>query len=385
VNIIISKPDPASQNIEDNLLRIKKWKPIDINCENILRAFESDRFRLVEIEGLHIYQGGLDRRLTECGLDSDILIFASKHRSEDGRKILTVHPTGNTKEAKFGGRPMELSAAASQAMRSIYMNLDKLTKNKKFQVSLESTHHGPSDLITPSLFVEIGSSKTEWVDPAAGHIVACAILMYEIKNNVPIAVGFGGNHYASRQTELLKKTAVSFGHIFPTYKLDQLNKFLIKQAFERSHADFAYFDRKSMSVKQRHRINSIIENIGYEVIREIDIREMDGVPWQIYKQLRNKVHEFCPTGVTRITQSIKAVLRASFHKNELIELQVAAISPELLNEAEKLNRVHIESFIKKHCIVYVEQNNGRLSNCFIGMDNKDTSFMIKELTNALIY
>jgi len=279
---------------------------------------------------------------------------------------------------------MELAAVAPQAMRSIYMNLNKLTKNEKFQVSLESTHHGPSDLITPSLFVEIGSSETEWVDPAAGHIVACAILMSEIKNNIPIAVGFGGNHYASRQTKLVEETAVSFGHIFPTYKLDQLNEILIRQAFERSHADFAYFDRKSMSVEQRHRLMRIIENIGYEVIRESDIREMDGVPWHIYMQLRNKVNEFCPSGGIRITQSIKTELRASFHENELIELKVAAISPELLNEAEKLNRVHLESFIKKHCIAYVEQNNGRLSNCFIGMDNKYTSFMIEELTNECI-
>jgi len=112
VTIIISNEDPASQNIKDMLQQIRDWKPIEVDCEKVIAAFEFKRFRLVEIEGLHIYQDGLDRQLEACGLDSDIILFASRHRSKDGRQILTVHPTGNTKEAKYGGHPMELAAAA---------------------------------------------------------------------------------------------------------------------------------------------------------------------------------------------------------------------------------------------------------------------------------
>jgi len=93
------------------LQQIRDWNPMNVDCEKFTAAFELKRFRLVEIEGLHIYQDGLDRQLEACGLDSDIIIFASRHRSKYGRQILTVHPTGNTKEAKFGGPPIELPAA----------------------------------------------------------------------------------------------------------------------------------------------------------------------------------------------------------------------------------------------------------------------------------
>ncbi|HID38690.1 MAG TPA: hypothetical protein EYP36_04155, partial [Calditrichaeota bacterium] len=103
VTIIISHEDLASLNIKDKLQQIREWKPIKIDCEKVISAFEFKQFRLVEIAGLHIYQDRLDRQLEACGLDSDIIIFASRHRSKDERQILTVHPTGNTKEAKYGG------------------------------------------------------------------------------------------------------------------------------------------------------------------------------------------------------------------------------------------------------------------------------------------
>jgi D-aminoacyl-tRNA deacylase len=332
---------------------------------------------------MHIYQDGLDRRLEHCGLESDILIFASRHRSKDGRQILTVHPTGNTKEAKLGGRPMELAAAAPQAMRSIYMNLKILNKNEDFEVSLESTHHGPSDLTTPSLFVEIGSSEQEWVQPVAGRIVANALLLLS-HESAPVAVGFGGNHYAPRQTKLIEETEIAFGHIFPDYKLDELNEELVRQAFDRSCADFAYLDRKSMKAKQRDNLTDIIESLGYEVLRESDIRAMDGVPWQFCTELRKKVNEFCPSGRTRLTESIKGELQTACKGCVCPKVKVATISPELLSEAEKLDRPRLVSFLEEHSIAYLEHKNGRFSHIIIALDDDCSRLVAKNLTDECI-
>jgi len=338
---------------------------------------------MVEIDGLHIFQDGLDRRLEECGLDSDIIIFASRHRSKDGRRILTVHHTGNTKEAKLGGSPMELASAAPQAMRSLYMNLRTLSKNEDFEVSIESTHHGPSDLKTPSLFVEIGSSEKEWVDLLAGRIVANAILMLD-SDDVPVAIGFGGNHYAPRQTKLMEDTEITFGHIFPTYKLDELDEVIIRQAFERSCADFAYLDRKSMSAKQRNRLISIIEGLGFEVLRESDIREMDGVPWQLCKELRRRMNDICPSGRAHITEGIKCEFKNACHGCACPKVKVTKISPELLQEAEKLGRSRLEEFLAAHSIAYLEHKNGKFSHVLIGIDDDCARLVADDLTNECI-
>jgi D-aminoacyl-tRNA deacylase len=383
VTIVISNEDPASQNIKDMLQQIRDWNPIKVDCEKVITAFEFKRFRLVEIKGLHIYQDGLDRQLKACGLDSDILIFASRHSGKDGRQILTVHPTGNTKEAEYGGHPMELAAAAAQAMRSIFLNLKTLTKNEDFEVTLESTHHGPSDLKTPSIFVEIGSSEQEWVDPVAGHIVANAILMLD-NENVPVAVGFGGNHYAPRQTKLIEETNVAFGHIFPTYKLDDLDETLVRQAFDRSCGDIAYLDRKSMSARQRDRLIEIIEGLGYDILRESDIREMDGVPWQFCLELRKKVNDICPQGRTRITKSIKSDLKTACRSCVCPKVKVATISPELLSEAEKVDRTRLRDFLDTYSIAYLEHRNGSFSHTIIGIDDDCARLVAEELTNECI-
>ncbi|MCL7412244.1 MAG: hypothetical protein M8353_01320, partial [ANME-2 cluster archaeon] len=383
ITIIISKEDLASQNIKNILLEIRDWAPIDVDCPTVITSFEFKKFRMVEIDGIHIYQDGLDRRLEECGFGSDILIFASRHRSKDGRQILTVHHTGNTKEAKLGGSPMELASAAPQAMRSIYMNLRTLSKNEDFEVSIESTHHGPSDLKTPSLFVEIGSSEKEWVDPLAGRIVANAILMLG-SDDVPVAIGFGGNHYAPRQAKLMEDTEITFGHIFPTYKLDELGEVIIRQAFERSYADFAYLDRKSMSAKQRNRLISIIEGLGYEVLRESDIREMDGVPWELCKELRRKVNDICPSGRAHVTEGIKCEFKNACHGCACPKVKVTKISPELLQEAEKLDRSRLEEFLAAHSIAYLEHKNGKFSHVLIGIDDDCARLVADELTNECI-
>jgi hypothetical protein len=55
--------------------------------------------------------------------------------------------------------------------------------------------------------------------------------------------------------------------------------------------------RKSMKAKERERLSAIIEKLGYEVLKESDIRDLDGVPWQFCRQLRQKAKEVCKSVV----------------------------------------------------------------------------------------
>jgi D-aminoacyl-tRNA deacylase len=274
VTIVCSTQDRASQNIKNCLLSLRKWTPEDL--EDGLAVFEYKDFRIVEIAESLIFQDGLDKKIAEHGYPASLIIFASKHRSKDMRAILTVHSTGNVNEAKFGGTPKKFSKAAPQAIRSLLRSLKTLTENEEYEVTLECTHHGPSDLDVPSVFIELGSNEAQWLDEVAGRIVANSILLLKDSDS-PVAVGFGGTHYAPRQTALILSTDVTFGHIFPTHALHDIDESMVRQAFTRSGADFAYLDRKSMKGEERDNLMRMIESVGFETLKESDIKEMDGI------------------------------------------------------------------------------------------------------------
>lgn len=380
ITIICSTQDLASQNIKNNLLNICEWEPVKSNCNYPI--FEFRNFRITEIDERLIYQDRIDEKLIECGLPTDLIIFASKHRSKDGRAIFTVHSTGNVDVAKFGGRDRELATAAPQMVGSLLRSLNTLAVNEDFEVTLECTHHGPSDVEIPSVFIEIGSNEKQWVDKVAGRIVANAILLLKNKES-PIAVGFGGTHYAPRQNALTLETDVTFGHIFPNHALDKLDEKLIKQAFIKSNADFAYFDRKSMKAKLRDKLEAIIEILGYEVLRESDIRDMDGISLEFCLHLRQKVRELCPSGRARMTDGIKSEIM-SCQNSVCPMVKIARINSELLSEAEKVDKKRLESFLLNHNIAYIECENGRFSHIIFGLDDSCARIVAKELTEECI-
>ena len=376
ITVICSTEDRASQNIKKNLFALRKWEQVSSNRFTI---FESRNFRIVEITEPLIFQDGLDKKLQELDFPAKLLIFASKHRSKDARAILTVHSTGNADEAKYGGKNKHLASASPQAMRSLLRSLKLLAENEEYEVTLESTHHGPSDIDVPLVFIEIGSNEEQWLDEAAGRMVANAILMYR-ESDSPVAVGFGGTHYAPRQTALILETDVAFGHIFPSHALDGLDKEMIRQAFLRSKADFAYLDRKSMNARQRERLGAMIEGEGYEVLKESDIRDMDGVPWQFCRELRKKVREVCPTGHARITNGIKCECQSCICP----KVKIARINPALLSEAEKLDKERLKKFLSDHNIAYIEYEDGRFAHVLIGLDSNCARLAAEELTAECI-
>jgi D-aminoacyl-tRNA deacylase len=281
ITIICSAPDLASQNIKTHLLSLEEWKLLELpenSGFSVARESRDGKFRLIEIEEMHIFQDGLDKKLKNAQLPASLIIFASKHRSKEEISSLTVHCTGNpSDEAKFGGCPKSLAVSSPAAMKSILMEIKRLVEQKglKYDVTLEVTHHGPTELSVPSLYAEIGSTEAQWIDPDAGEIVAKAILAVSLEK-VPVALGFGGGHYAMRQTGLLLETEISFGHNFPKYQLEFVDEALIKQAVEKSKADFAYFDRKSMRSKEKNQISKTLEKLGLKVLKESEIRENYG-------------------------------------------------------------------------------------------------------------
>lgn len=265
--IVASNRDIAAMNILDKiqgrLSFIESGRSFD--GFPILR---SRNLMIVRTESDSIYTSGLDKVS-----DVESIIFASRHSSSSGQSTLTVHTPGNPlKEAKYGGSPESLAISDPNKMKValIAMRSGVLSKNLSYQVSLEATHHGPTEMERPVVFVEIGSGPKQWEDRKAGDIVAKAILQAAQDNStVRTAVGFGGGHYAPKFTDLVFEGELSIGHIFPRYCIRELSSKVISLAFERTkdQCTSAVVDWKGIRGADRKRLLEILSGLGIETYR----------------------------------------------------------------------------------------------------------------------
>ncbi len=258
--IICSTADPASLNIFQRLLEIAGWED-----REEYRSFENKR--LIIHDERQTAMRGLDAHLETLGLRPEMVVFACRHQSEKGLPWMGGHFTG-----ELGGDVRELSAAAPFGLRSFLQNISSLAP-EGFLISAEATHHGPTDVATPSFFAEIGSIESQWVDPVAGEAVARAILALKpAKADIPVFLGFGGGHYVQRQTSLMFEAGIAFGHLFSSYQVDRLDREIVLEAREKSGASYAYIDRKSLRSEEKKKVGSILEDLGLPVMRSKDIR-----------------------------------------------------------------------------------------------------------------
>ncbi len=262
IAVVCSRADPASLNIYERLLEISAWQ-----CRKGYSSY--GRLCLIIHDGKQTELCGLDDRLADLGLQPEMVVFASRHEAKAGLPWLGGHFTGILEDGL--GR---LSAAAPGGLCSFLHNIAL----PGYAVSAEATHHGPVDLKTPCFFAEIGSTLKEWQDRQAGETVARAILALEAKE-LPVFLGFGGGHYVARQTELMFKAAVAFGHLFSNYQMAGVNRDVVEEACRKSKASYAYLDRKSLRSEERKRIEKILAELDLPVLRSREIRAKFPLPY----------------------------------------------------------------------------------------------------------
>jgi D-aminoacyl-tRNA deacylase len=187
VLIVASKRDIAAQNIARELMTLKTFQPV-ANSSDLFQVGDT-YLKFVETDGVYTEDPGVNLR-------ADAIIFASRHRSESGERALTVHWTGNsTSRSDLGGAPRSLSFTDPPRSRAALLALDEAREAMKlnYVVTFEATHHGPTGLGVPTLFVELGSTEKEWEDRAAATAAAEAIWRAATAPvSGKLAVGFGG-------------------------------------------------------------------------------------------------------------------------------------------------------------------------------------------------
>lgn len=247
--IIVSKTNIASRNISKFLK----------NLPEAVKIFETDKSVLDFDKDKNF------SKLTAHG--PELIIVASTHRSEAGVNTLTCHSPGNlSDDVSHGGYARALSIAPALYLRGALLELSKLKahnpKLSSYQVSLEVTHHGPT-ISLPIIFVEVGSSEKQWNDLEACEAVAKTItkLVSEQPETKPIAIGFGGGHYAPQFTKKVLAGEIALGHICPKYAADNLDEEMILQMLNKTipKPEYALMEWKGLAGEQKNKIKTILD------------------------------------------------------------------------------------------------------------------------------
>jgi D-aminoacyl-tRNA deacylase len=204
--------------------------------------------------------------------NASCFIFLSQHKSKANIPALTCHSTGNFGKNNFGGKERELGICYPWLQKQYLTELNKqMDSIALYDIIIESTHHGPTSLSKPILFIEIGSTEREWRDENAAYAVCKSLFKVITRKNElceKVAIALGGNHYPTKFNKVLLESEYGLGAIAAKHDLPYLDNFLIEQMLCRNIEDvnFAMVDTKGLG-KEKSSILSRLDEIGIEIIR----------------------------------------------------------------------------------------------------------------------
>jgi len=359
VALVNSRQDIAGCNIRHHIEQCLAQSPDaaragDRTCE------------FFEVDGRLIYAEGVD-----AGIDADLVIFLSRHSSVNPVPVLTVHVTGNYGVAELGGSVRTLPHAAPGMMQATLRALARHCP-EGYQVSYEVTHHGPTGLVHPSFFVEIGSTEKEWGDPVAGRAVAEAVLDAEPVDAIPL-IGIGGTHYAPRETAIALATRGAFGHIASSRRqVAALDREMVQAMIKQSGAVAAYIDRKSVSRPDLERLTAILDSLAIPRLSESEISALGHVSWELYRAVRE------------LAATVSPHARCFIHALEGTgPFAVISLDPVLLAEAKKADEPALIRGLGPLSVVHLTNEDNVLLPQFV-VFYKNSSEIINALNTLCV-
>jgi D-aminoacyl-tRNA deacylase len=358
IAFVSSRLDLAGENIRHHILRLLDTGGTSWGEQGRFYEFIGIDERLIHAEGI------------DTKTDADLIIFISRHYSANPVPVLTVHITGNFGRAELGGTARTLAPAATAMMQATLRSLAKHCP-EGYRVSYEVTHHGPTCLDLPSFFVEIGSTEKEWTDPAAGLAVARSVLDAFPQDPVPL-IGFGGTHYATRETEIALTSRGAFGHIAHTRDVRTLDEAMIKAMMEKSGAVAAYIDRKALNREDLNRLSGMLTAMGIPRLSESEILSMGHLPWEQYHAARVMAGQ------------VSAGARIYIHDLQGDgPLALVQIDPVLLGETVKCDEPGLVQSLRYLPVIHLSTQDNRLLPAFITLE-KHTSQIIHDLNTLCV-
>jgi D-aminoacyl-tRNA deacylase len=263
--VICSTLDKASANVANRLINKYNFT-MDNNS-----SFKSKNYPNML---LHITNKPLlyADELDEIYPDTGCFIFVSQHKSASNIPTLTCHTTGNFNENTYGGKVREIGICSPWVLKQYLLELNGERNNvPQYDITLEASHHGPTSLMKPTLFVEIGSTEREWSDEVAAETICRALLKviyHKPRKCEKVAIAFGGNHYPSKFNRILLDSEFGLASIVAKHNLRHIDKMMIYQLKSKSTepVSFAIYDSKGMGVEKK-RILLLLEDSGLEIIK----------------------------------------------------------------------------------------------------------------------
>jgi D-aminoacyl-tRNA deacylase len=331
IALISSRQDKAGQNIRNHVERLLS------GSDGKSTAGNGHTYLFHDVEERLIHTSAVDA-LIEC----DLVIFLSRHSSVNPVPVLTVHVTGNYRDAELGGSPRTLAPAAPAMMQATLRALARHCP-AGYRVSYEVTHHGPTDLVHPSFFVEIGSTEKEWTDPVAGKAVAESLLSAVPQDPLPL-IGFGGTHYAARQTDIALTSRGAFGHIAHTREIASLDEAMIRSMMDASGAVAAYIDRKALDKADLNRLSGMLDALSVPRLSESEITSLGHLSWDTYRTIRKMAGAVSPGSRCFIHALSGSGTPVLVRANPVLLAETAKINePDLLKNLDNLPVVHLST------------------------------------------
>jgi D-aminoacyl-tRNA deacylase len=264
--LVASSSDTASKTLATALINGHGFESTGVSLLG-KPVFQSDSYLLFFFEGQIVHPPDLDSYF-----NPQAYIFLSRHVAESGIASLTAHTTGNFSEkAEVGGRAREMGRVDPGLLKNYMVSLsNRGTEVKDYEITIEATHHGPTSLLKPVLFVEIGASERNWGDAKAASVVADALMESLDERRVwdKVAIGFGGTHYPEKFNGLLTEGDMALSFVVPKYALGNIDDKMMGEMLQKttSPVRYAAIDWKGLG-PHKERISALTEQFGLEVIR----------------------------------------------------------------------------------------------------------------------
>lgn len=254
--LVAYKDDPAGNNMATYLSQ---------NMKKDGEVFRGENYDLLIIPTPAIKADWLEEKY-----DYDGYIFLSKHAAESGVLALTCHSTGNFSEAKFGGNYQQMAVPHPDIQKKYLQKLwEHRSQFPEFQITIEATHHGPTALSKPTIFIEIGTTEKQWTDVSLCNSIAKIVdqvLSENIPSN-PVAICFGGTHYPEKFTKELLEGKHALGTVMPKHALDNLDEKLFSHILERNkNASVVLLDWAGLG-QNKSKVVELVETTNLEVIK----------------------------------------------------------------------------------------------------------------------
>lgn len=265
--IVCSLNDPAGTNIRERLIEGYEFKDNGTFFDSY-PVYENERFHLCCSHKEVIFIDDV-----ESHFGKSKYYFASKHWAESGIPALTAHITGNFGPSEFGGNAGEISMYSPDMLKRYMLELDSIRDKipSKYQLTLEATHHGPTSLQSPSIFVELGATMKEWKDVETARFIAAAIVQSEksSKEFRKRTIAIGGTHYPSKFNEIVfGDEELSIGPVVPKHALQFFTREIFSQLIKKSTEpiNLIAVDMKGLG-KFKEQVMNVLRDSGMEILR----------------------------------------------------------------------------------------------------------------------